>query len=198
MPSPAAAFPAPAPALDAARERVVRLLTDRYADDTLTVEAFEAQLDRMHALTSVAALDAMAADLATPASTVPAVPAAGARRARRFAGLLPPRVFAFMSNTRRSGRWAVPPHVRVSSVMSEVTIDLREAVLPSECEIEVFACMGAVKLWLPLDARPVVGVDTVMGSITDRSGGAHQAFGPVVRVTGSVVMGELKIRQDDW
>ncbi|GJG85560.1 hypothetical protein tb265_07410 [Gemmatimonadetes bacterium T265] len=57
--------PDASPALDAARERVVRLLTDRYADDTLTVEQFEAELDRLHGLGDVAALEQMASELAT-------------------------------------------------------------------------------------------------------------------------------------
>jgi hypothetical protein len=59
--------PLPDPALHAARERVVRLLTDRYADETLTIEDFEARLDRLHALATPAALEAMARELAVPA-----------------------------------------------------------------------------------------------------------------------------------
>lgn len=204
MPSPAAAFPArplqavpAAPALDAARERVVRLLTDRYADDSLTVEAFEAQLERMHALASVPALDAMAAELAAPTVHVPAARSAG-RVGGQPVGRLPGRVFAFMSNTRRSGAWLVPPHLRLVSVMSEITLDLREAVLPAECEVEVFVCMANVRLWLPPGVRVHLEVDSVMASVHDRGDRVPGQRGPLVRVTGTVVMGEVKVRREDW
>lgn len=209
MPSPATAFPAPA--LDAARERVVRLLTDRYADDTLTVEAFEAQLDRMHALTSVEALDAMAGELAAP--TVPAVPGPTAltvgptapvapspgRRVGRLAGVLPARLNAFMSSTKRAGAWVVPPHARIAAVMSEVVLDLRGAVLPPECEIEVFALMGNVSLHLPPGVEALVDVDAFMAAVSDRRRGRlGSGDGPLVRVTGRAMMAEVKIRRDDW
>lgn len=200
MPSPAAAFPAPA--LDAARERVVRLLTDRYADDSLTVEEFEAQLDRMHALASAAELDAMARALAAPPAAVvhqPYAPPAPGRAVGHVAGLLPARVRAFMSNMRREGAWVVPPRLHLTSVMSEITLDLREAVLPPVCEVEVFALLGNVKLYLPPGAEAVVEVESVMASVNDRRSRRGQPpRGRVVRVTGSVIMGEVKVRHEDW
>jgi hypothetical protein len=70
--------------VEAARERVVRLLTDRYADDSLTLDAFEARLDALHQVSDVAALDAMAASLAVPAHRQ-AVPTATGRQRRRSA-----------------------------------------------------------------------------------------------------------------
>ena len=215
MSSPAAAFPAPAfrppalgaplpaPALDVARERVVRLLTDRYADDSLTVEEFEARLDQMHALTSPEALDAMAHALAAPAAVTRPVVAGQGRAvgsaAGALAGMLPARVRAVMSTLRREGAWVVPPRVQVTSLMSEVRLDLREAVLPPVCEVEVFALMGNVTLHLPPGVEATVEVDSVMASVTDRRGRRGQGSrGRVVRVTGSAIMSELKIRHEDW
>jgi hypothetical protein len=206
MSSPAAAFPAPraqpasssSSTLADARERVVRLLTDRYADDSLTVDEFDARLDQMHALTTPESLDAMARALATaPANRAPAVsqrPSPG-----HPAGLLPARVRAVMSNMRREGAWVVPPRVQLTSVMSEIRVDLREAVLPPVCEIDVFALMGTVSLYLPPDVEALVDVDSVMASVHDRRPGRGQtARGRTVRVTGSVIMSELKIRHEDW
>ena len=216
MPSPAAAFPARgalsapnaviSPALAVARERVVRLLTDRYADDSLTVDEFEARLDQMHALASPEALDAMAHALAAPAPASVTRPLAAvgygqavAPAAGHLAGLLPARVRAVMSNLRREGAWVVPPRVQVTSLMSEVRLDLREAVLPPACEVEVFALMGNVTLWLPPGVEAVVDVDSVMAAVHDRRARRGQAVGGrTVRVTGSVIMSELKIRHEDW
>lgn len=231
MPSPAAAFPAargvPAPGadprLDAARERVVALLTDRYADDSLTIEQFEAALDRMHGLGSVAALDAMAGELAAgaaptrpvwaPAVPTVAAPAAAAsgiaplqaarRGVGRVMGMLPEGVRAVMSTTRRAGPWVVPPRLHLTSVMSNVELDLREAVLPAECEIHVFALMGNVKLWLPPGAEAVMDVEAFMSSLDDRArpgrgGGLLPPRRALLRVTGTAIMGEVKVRREDW
>src|SRR5689334_16804136 len=55
----APASPVEASALEAARERTIRVLTDRFADDTLTIEQFESRLDRMYKASTVAELDAL-------------------------------------------------------------------------------------------------------------------------------------------
>ena len=57
------ATPAERAALEAGRERAIKLLTDRFADDTLTVEEFEARLDRMYQAATPADLDALTSDL---------------------------------------------------------------------------------------------------------------------------------------
>src|SRR3712207_5178566 len=64
-------------ALEAARERAIRLLTDRFADDTLTVDEFEARLDRMYQGTAPADLEALTGDLVGNTGLTPAVPAVG-------------------------------------------------------------------------------------------------------------------------
>src|SRR5947209_8023643 len=65
--TPASASPIAASALEAARERTIRMLTDRFADDTLSIEQFEAHLDRMYKATTVAELDALLRDVETRA-----------------------------------------------------------------------------------------------------------------------------------
>lgn len=217
--SPPSAFPAPgaapAPALDAARERVVGLLTDRYADESLTVEQFEAELERMHALRSVAALEAMARELGVPRSlTAPTVAVPGLANvadmrvgvpgsafppAPAWPQVAPPeRVFAVMTSTKRTGAWVVPPQLRVVCVMSEVTLDLRGALLPPVCEVAARVIMGTLTLWLPPGARGELAVTSFMADVSDRRARTAFAAGPVVRVTGSVVMGEVKLRREDW
>jgi hypothetical protein len=209
--SPVAA-PAPdAARLDAARERVVRLLTDRYADDTLTVEAFEARLDRMHALTSAEALDAMARELtaAGPNDVAPRAPAgqsptqyapyaphapyarhepyAPARRSEQQ------NVLAFMASIKRRGAWQVPERLRAAAVMGELVLDLRDAALPPSSEVEVLALMGNVRLIVPPGVDVHFEVTAVMGAADDRSRGVAQAPHAHLRVTGLAFMGEVKV-----
>ncbi len=206
------------PPLLAARERVVRLLTDRYADDTLTVEEFEAELDRLNALTDAAALERMADALTTGAR--PAVPRAAALGAPppvgvgltsglssglgwRRGALVPARVagegrlFAVMSSSHRAGVWFVPRLFRAFAVMSAAVVDLRDAVLPADgCEIEVGAIMANVKVLLPPDVDAEVSVMAFMGNVQDRTDpGQVAGDAPRVRVTGSAVMAEVQVLQ---
>lgn len=209
---------APDPALDAARERVVRLLTDRYADDTLTVEEFEARLDRMHALSDPAALDAMARELASVAPAPPVVApvyapsyqaaptapvpagqwALDTRAPGVMRGPVPDhgQVLAIMSSTKRRGAWAVPHRLNAVAVMGEAVLDLREAFLPAACEIEVFALMGNVRVILPAGADAQFEVGAFMGAAEDHTRGHYRGVaggGPRVRVTGLAIMAEVKV-----
>lgn len=217
------ALPADSASLEDARERVVRLLTDRYADDTLTVEQFEAELDRLHNLTSVAALEQMAGELTTDARPAavrtegkPSTITSWATVAGLSAAYAPPsglgwqrgsyvparitndegRVIAVMSASHRAGPWAVPRSLQVWAVMSEAMIDLRDAVLPAEgCEIEVHAVMANVKVLLPPGVDTEVDVLAFMGAARDhtRSASGLRGDAPLIRVTGSSVMAEVQV-----
>src|SRR2546430_16111136 len=63
--TPASASPAAASALEAARERTIRVLTGRFADDTLSIEQFESRLDRMYKATTVAELETLLREVET-------------------------------------------------------------------------------------------------------------------------------------
>jgi len=183
--------------VDAARERVVQLLTDRYADDSLSLVDFETRLDALYRVTDVAALEAMAASLAVAAP----MPAAGQSVAPPPAALPSARatfdrIFAFMSNTMRRGAWRVPHRLRVAAVMSEVRIDLRDAELPATLEIEVLAIMSAVKVTVPSGVEVVLDVTPVMGAVADRTNGVPSAGGPRVVLRGTGIMAEVTVTGD--
>jgi hypothetical protein len=205
--SPAAAAPVPSPvqqaALEAARERAIRLLTDRFADDTLTVDDFEARLDRMYLAQSPADLDAITADLVGQPTPAPgqrvAVPAAYAPRLPAIPSDVPPirRVLALMSESRHGGRFAVPQRLDVVAVMGDLMLDLRDAVLTSGfCEIDVIAVMANVKVLVP----PGVIVEGMVTSFMAAYGndaeddGRLSANAPRIRLTGIAVMAEVRVR----
>jgi hypothetical protein len=183
--------------VDAARERVVQLLTDRYADDSLSLVDFETRLDALYRVADVATLEAMAASLATAvprataghAAAAPPAPLPSARAAFD-------RIFAFMSNTMRRGAWRVPHRLRVAAVMSEVRIDLRDAELPATLEIEVLAIMSAIKVTVPAGVEVVLDVTPVMAAVADRTDGLPSAGGPRVVLRGTGVMAEVTVVGD--
>src|SRR5881398_2515277 len=124
----APASPVEASALEAARERTIRVLTDRFADDTLSIEQFESRLDRMYKASTVAELEALLHEVETYRAQAPAVSPYSASYAPTPG---PRRLLSIMSNTERTGRWVMPRQLTVRSLMSSVALDLREATLPA-------------------------------------------------------------------
>ncbi len=209
VPAPAAS-PADRAALEAARERAIRLLTDRFADDTLTVDEFEARLDRMYQASVPADLDALTADLVgaaavagaprTPGGATAAIArAASGARAYPVPGETPAlrRIFALMSEQKKTGRWIVPRRLDVRAIMSDLFIDLRDAALPPEfCEIDLTAVMSNVKLLVP----PGIVVEGLLTSVMASVGNDAEDDGRLptsavrVRLTGMALMAEVRVR----
>jgi hypothetical protein len=194
------------PVLAGARERVVALLTDRFADDTLTRDEFEARLEQLRSATSASELNSLMRELEVrPAGAFPA----GARRdatrvdARYDAALAfgapPPegRLLAVLGEAKRSGRWLVPRRLEMRVMLGEVLIDLREAVLPGrESEIALVGVLGRLRVLVP----PGVMVDSTMDAIlsTVRNETEHDEGRPfatsLIRLTGSALLTEVLVR----
>jgi hypothetical protein len=186
---PAPAVPAPAGPLDEARERAVRLLTDGFAYDVITVEDFEWRLGQLGQADTPWAIDALVADLGVAQNAL----------ASRPAGTLTPaegRILGIMSETRRDGPWRVPERLRVKAVMSEVKIDLRYAVLPPSCTIDVLAIMANVRFIVPPDMVVEFDVSPIMASARNDVRVRRLDSGrlPHVRIHGSAIMAEVRVR----
>jgi hypothetical protein len=85
----------PAGPLDEARERAIRLLTDGFAYDVITVDEFEWRLGQLGHADSPRAIDALVADLGTPGQ------AGVAPRPSAVPALAEGRIRGIMSATRR-------------------------------------------------------------------------------------------------
>ena len=188
-PLPAAPLPVHATSLDEARERAIRLLTDGFAYDVITVEEFEWRLGQLSRADSPRAVDALVTDLGTPAHP-------DARR-ESMANVEPEgRILGIMSETRRQGPWRVPRRLVVKAVMSDVKIDLRYAVIPPECMIDVTAIMANVSIIV----TPGMIVDFDVTPIMASAGNATRAMGtsihalPRVRIRGTAIMAEVKVK----
>ena len=190
--TPASASPVAASALEAARERTIRLLTDRFADDTLSLDQFEALLDRMYRAGTAAELDALVREVETRATrrgplVAPAYAEPGTPR----------RVLSIMSNTERTGHWAMPRQLEVRALMSSIVLDLRDATLPAGvCEFDLLAVMASIEILVP----PGVVVDDqalgIMANVENRAldDALLPADAPHIRLTGTVVMANVEIR----
>jgi hypothetical protein len=188
VPLPAEGSPVP---LDEARERAIRLLSDGYAYDVISEEEFEWRLGQLSQADSSRTIDALVADLAVP---LPA--AAGASGAHGPVFPTEGRVLGIMSETRRLGPWRVPQRLRVKAIMSDVKIDLRYAVIPPACTIDVSAVMANVSFIVPPGMIVDFDVMAVMASARndERAAATSGYMLPHVRIHGRAIMSEVRVR----
>ena len=110
----------------------------------------------------------------------------------------PLRVSATWSRESRRGRWVVPPYVTAAPNMSNVTLDLRDAVPDSDTiHLAVEGVAANVVLIVPVGW----GIDTDrlgkgLGSIRNRIGSFAVPGYPLVIVTGSVGLGTFVARRE--
>lgn len=189
----------PATTTLAERERVVQALCVHFAAEHLSMEELEERLTRAYAARSSAQLEDLLADLPELSAEemdsgfVPALAPSAAVPARGI-------MFAVMGGTGRKGRWLVPRHLKVVTVMGGAEVDLRGAYLaPGVTEIDVFVLMGGVEIIVP----PGVRVETMAGAFmagiesdVDELASLDDAR-PTIRVTGFAMMAgvEIKVRR---
>ena len=185
------------PVAPAARERVIALLTDRYAQDHLSLDEFERRAAAAYAARTPDQLAALTADLGDVE-----VPATRASLPAMNVGVVLGSIVRDMH--------AVPRALDVRTVLGNVELDLTHASFaPGVTEISLHAFMGNIEIQLP----PHVGVEdhvsAVLGSFEYRrhpratSWAESHHVTSVVRFTGRVTMSsaEVVIRRDldgDW
>lgn len=194
--TPYAPMPSPRPtqpslSLEGARERAIRLLTDGYAYDVISEGEFEWRLGQLSRAATPSAVDALVSDLAVPLVASPSGQV-------RPASLVPAsgRIVAVMSDTRRDGPWRVPQHLRILAVMSSVRIDLRYAVIPPACMIEVSGIMSNVTFIAPPGMLVDFDVSPFMGAARNDAIGLGPAsyHMPQVTIRGTSIMSEVRVR----
>jgi hypothetical protein len=180
------------PVSPAARERVIALLTERYAQDHLSLDEFERRAAAAYSARTPDDLATLTADLGDAA--VPATRAS-----------LPSMNVGVVLGSIVRGMHAVPRALEVRTVLGNVELDLTHASFaPGVTEISLHAFMGNIEIQLP----PHVGVEdhvsAVLGSFEYRrhpratSWAESHHVTSVVRFTGRVTMSsaEVVIRRD--
>ena len=180
------------PVAPAARERVIALLTDRYAQDHLSLDEFERRAAAAYAARTPDELAALTADLGD--ASIPATRAS-----------LPAMNVGVVLGSIVREMHAVPRVLDVRTVLGNVELDLTHASFaPGVTEISLHAFMGNIEIQLP----PHIGVEdhvsAVLGSFEYRrhpratSWAESHHVTSVVRFTGRVTMSsaEVVIRKD--
>jgi hypothetical protein len=178
----------------AAREHVIARLTERYAQDHLSLEEFERRAEAAYAVTTPAALAELTADLgADVAGTTPARTSIPSMQVRVMLG----------SIVREMAE--VPRRLDVRSLLGNVELDLTRArFAPGVTEIALHAVMGNIEIQLPANVGVEDHVSAVLGSFEYRrhpraaSWTESSNVASVVRFTGKVTLSsaEVVIRRD--
>lgn len=181
--------------LAAARERAVKLLGDAFAADAFEMEELESRLAQVYRATSIAELDAQLADVAPALPDRAPVPQVDTARGALVPA--PSHVGSFLSSTRRGGRWQVPARLEVRALMSDFTLDLREAELPPNgCEIAVRAVMASVTVLVNPGTPVDIEVEAVLASVEDHAhllARVDRQAAPV-RITGRAVLASVDVQ----
>ena len=182
--------------LELDRERVIQTLCAHFAQDNLSTQELELRFEHAYqAHTSVelralvAGLPALPTDMLPPAPLYAVAPEGRPDPEEK-------RHLVIMSNIRKKGTWTPARHNKVTCVMGSAKFDLREAqLLHGETHFELNVLMGEVELIVPPGLRVEADGFALMGEFDDsHSEELAPPNAPVIRVTGTVVMGAARIK----
>ena len=179
--------------LEREREKIIELLSQHFAHDNLALDELERRMALVYRASSVQALRELTSDL--PSAEAPAPARAPAPVPAAF---LPEegRILSIMAQTKRKGVWQPPRFLDLWCLMSETELDLTHAELAQGVtEIEVRALMAQVKIIVPPGVRVVCQPSAIMAEVSDETTDPPRvgSGAPVVRITGPVIMTELKV-----
>ena len=189
---------------DVDRERVAEALRAAAGDGRLTLSELEERLDATFRARTYGDLEPMTRDLPAGPYPVPGLPVPALTPAARPpvpSGSRRPvarseRISTVLGDERRGGRWEVPSRLEVGAFLGAVVLDFTEAIVRHrEIVVQVAAVLGSVTLVVPdgIDVRMDPGL-SIMGERRHRLGGPVTPGGPVYRVRGFVVLGEITVR----
>jgi hypothetical protein len=192
----------PVPSLARAREQKISELSQYFANDDLSLDELERRIERVYRAGNVLELDEITADLRSVAQ--PGNPQLPATRTsdREVTPLSAPpraRMLAIMGETKRVGRWQVPRQLDVLSVMSDMKLDLTQAAIgPGVTDIHLRAVWTSCRIVVPPHMRVINEMHAIMASVTSKAHemdppDAQRPSGPVIRLTGTALMAEVKV-----
>ncbi|WP_308169970.1 DUF1707 SHOCT-like domain-containing protein [Acrocarpospora catenulata] len=158
-------------ASNADRERVVAALTDAVSDGRLTPMEHEERIEAAYRAQTLGELAALTTDLLPP---------------EHQPFLMHERpVMALFRTENRGGRWVVPEKIPVTSLVGNVNIDLREALLQSRrVTVQLAVMAGTVTLLVPHGVRVVLAPDARVRSFKDETSPATTPDAPVIELAG--------------
>lgn len=181
-------------ASDKDRDGVAESLREAAGDGRLTLAELEERLDLTYKARTYGELAPITSDLPAPASTgaAPAPVPADAREIDRD-------VSALLASNKLSGRFVCPPTLHARAVLGEVKIDFTDAIVPrGEVVIQADSVLGSVELTFPEGVDVRMDGPTVLGERKNKLPPPSSPDAPVIRVRGTVVLGQLTAQPRKW
>lgn len=180
---------------DAEREQVVSLLQTAASEGRLTLGEFSERSEAVYVARTRGELVRITDDLPVPAK-LDEHSGVGRRsgveetsQGRRFTSI--------MGDTDERLVGEISENQRVLAVMGDVTLDLRDAVLPAgRVTVTGTVVMGTVRIVVPDGIEVRTEGPNIMGDVKTRLERNNTGRGPVVRVKVTNVMGEVRIVDD--
>jgi len=183
--------------LPAQRERTIGILSECFAKNLLEMDEFERRVSLAHQAGNVQDLarliDDIPGDLAEPVDKSPE--SASTRSVVLQEDEQP--VYGIMMSRRLRGQWLKCRTVSSRILMSTLEFDFRDLQLPADTvEINILGLMSSVVVTVPPDLPVQLEVVPILGEVKEgrRVNTSLPKKGPGVRITGFVLMGEVKVR----
>lgn len=167
--------------LDVERQAALDRLRAAATAGAVTYQQLAERTGRAHAAHTRAELAATTEDLAAAPSRPLRVPAG-----KRW-------LVASIANEQLGGPWTAPHRLTAVAVLGDVTVDLRDAVIPSEqLSIHATALVGDVHLLVPPGATVEMSGVAVLGRKMLTLGEAdHPLPVPILRVSAVAIIGDV-------
>jgi hypothetical protein len=175
------------------RERVIKTLTDAFANDILSVQELEDRLEKAYRAATPDEALSLIADL----TAAPAPQASLSRNDPDLIAMRRERFLSIFSSQARRGVWAVPRQMDAVALFSDTTIDLTHATLPPDIvDLHVNVVFANMVIVVPPGLRVVNRVGAFAASVESESAldlAPMKPGSPVVRITGNAVFANLEI-----
>lgn len=166
--------------LERRRQHALDTLSSRYAQGLLDDAEFESALRAVRTAPSESelstALDRFAPRTEDRSATVPGQ-----------------TVYAILSERRMTGNWITHRYVTATTVMGEMTLDLRGVVLTEDTQLHVVTIMGEVKILVPPEMSVENHISAFLAEHNDTVGN-RRGQGPTLRITGTALLAEVSLR----
>jgi DUF1707 SHOCT-like domain/Cell wall-active antibiotics response LiaF, C-terminal len=175
----------PVRASDQDREQALELLSSAAGDGRLTLEEYSARADRALGARLLGELSELTADLQRRSEEVPLpLPAQDAVR-----------LVAILSNETRKGRWTVPPHMELKSVLGDCHIELQDAVLTSHVtRIDASTTLGSVTIFVPDGVEVRLYGRSFLGTNVSEVSTEALPGAPVIEVRARATLGNITVK----
>ena len=107
---------------------------------------------------------------------------------------------SFFGSQKRQGEWVLPRQFRAVAILGSVKIDLTRArIAPGESHIEVRCVFGDIEVLVPPELRVECDGTAFAGDFeaNTRISVPYSEDSPLIRVTGSALMGSVKVKVVD-